>query len=273
MRSTVLRALLLPVALLAPGAVKQASATTCAASYTMTVVTAAGFSCTLGALTFSSFEDVYTATGPGASTPNPTANITVNFGEAMSGADPFGTLATGASPIYSVIASYTGGSSVGEFQSETGVVQYLVTDATAGTAITEVDAAINGVAANTATGTLNKNLCANGQFEETGTTPNGVCASGSELTAASALALSTPAGVQADGTPDWVGPFALSTIGIYDGWALTGGTTSASATADFASVENDFIETTGLSTTPEPGTLALLCGALVGLSVIRRRRK
>jgi PEP-CTERM motif len=39
------------------------------------------------------------------------------------------------------------------------------------------------------------------------------------------------------------------------------------------SVENDFAETTGLSNVPEPGTLALLGGALVGLSVIRRRRK
>jgi hypothetical protein len=273
MRRSLLKALLLPLALLASAGINQAMAATCATSYTMTAVTAAGFSCTLGALTFSNFEDIYTGTG--ASTPDPTANITVSFAEAMSGADPFGTAATVISPIYSVITGYTGGNSTGEFQSETGVVQYLVTDGAAGTAITEVDAAIDGLADNTATGSLNKNVCANGQFEESGApaAPNGVCSSGSELTAASVLSVSNPAGTEADGTPDWVGPFSLSTLGVYDAWALSGGTTTPAAIANLASVENDFIETTALSITPEPSAFVLLGSALVGLGVIRRRRK
>jgi hypothetical protein len=273
MGRTILKALMLPFALVALSGVNLASAATCAASYTLTAVTAAGFSCTVGALTFSSFEDVYTATGPAASSPAPTTDVTVSFAEATSGSDPFGTAATGSNPIYSVITTYTGGNAVVEFQSKTGVVQYLVTDATAGTAITEVDAAITGVTLNTASGALNKNVCANGQFEETATIPNGVCASGSELTAANTLALSAPAATQSDGTPDWVGPFALSTLGVYDGWSLTGGTTTPAASADVTSVENDFIETTALSTVPEPGTLGLLGCALVCLGVIRRRRK
>jgi len=197
----------------------------------------------------------------------------VSFAEATSGSDPFGTTATASSPIYSVITNYTGNNAVAEFQSKTGILQYLVTDATAGTAITEVDAAITGVALNAASGALNQNICANGQFEVTGSAPNGVCASASELTAASTLALSAPAGTQADGTPDWVGPFALSTLGVYDGWNLTGGTTTPTAAADVTSVENDFIETTGLSTVPEPGALVLVGSALAYLSVLRRRRK
>jgi hypothetical protein len=56
-----------------------------------------GFSCTLGALTFSGFEDVYTANGPGESNPDTTADITVSFAEAMGRSDPFGTAATGSS--------------------------------------------------------------------------------------------------------------------------------------------------------------------------------
>jgi hypothetical protein len=273
MKLMVPKALLLPVALLAlGGGIDQASAATCAATNTITAVTAPGFSCTLGALTFSNFEDLYTDSGAGATTP-PAGDITVNFAETTSGSDPFGTGATTISPIYSVITDYTGGNSVAESQSETGIVQYLVTDGAAGTAITEVDAAITGLAANTAAGSLNKNLCVNGQFGG-GATPNGVCSSGSEIAAASALALTTPAGRQADGTPDFSAPFSLSTMGVYDGWSLSGGTTNPAATADVTSVENDFIETTGLSTIPEPGTLVLLLGGfLVGLGMIRRRRK
>jgi hypothetical protein len=265
-----LNALLLPIALLALGSVNDASAATCNASYTMTAVTAAGFSCTLGALTFSSFAALYIASG-GAATPNETSAITVNISEATTGSDPFGTAASSSSPIYSVITNYTAGNTVGELQGLTGVVQYLVTDVTAGTAITEVDGAISGLAANSASGTLNKNICSNNQFEG-GASPYGVCPV-AETIAASGLSLTNPAGPQADGTPDFAGPFSLSTMGVYDGWTLDGGAANPSSTADVTSVENDFIETTGLSTTPEPGTFVLLGGALLGLGAIRRRKK
>jgi hypothetical protein len=59
-------------------------------------------------------------------------------------------------------------------------------------------------------------------------------------------------------------------MGVYDGWALDGGTTDPTATADVTAVENDFIE---IGVTPEPGTFVLLSGALVALGLIRRRRK
>jgi hypothetical protein len=221
-------------------------------------------------LTFSNFDALYSASG-GAATPDETSAITVDISEATSGSDPFGAAASSSSPIYSVITAYTAGNAVAEFQSESGVVQNLVTDATAGTAITEVDGAISGLAANSASGALNKDICSNNQFEG-GAAPNGICPV-SETVAASGLALSSPAATQADGTPDFAGPFSLSSLGVYDSWTLGGGSTNAASAANVTSVENDFIETTGLSTTPEPGTFVLLGGALVGLGVIRRRRK
>jgi hypothetical protein len=270
MKSTVLKALLLPIAFLALGAFSHASAATCAASYTMTAVEAGSFSCTIGDLTFSNFAALYGTSG-GATTPDPTLDVTVNFAEMTTGSDPFGTPASSSDPIYTVITDYTGDNSVVENQTLTGVVQYLVTDPAAGTAITEVDGAISGLAANTASGSLNKDICSDNQFEG-GAAPNGACPS-SVTIATSSLALTNPAAQESDGTPDFAGPFALSSLGVYDGWNLTGGSTSALAAANVTAVENDFIETTGLSTTPEPGTFVLLGGALVGFGLIRRRRK
>jgi hypothetical protein len=267
MKLTVLKALLLPIAFLALGGIDQASAATCNASYTMTAVITSGFSCTIGDLTFSNFNALYGGTG--ATAPNPASDVTVNFAEMTSGTDPFGTAASGATPIYSVIADYTGDNSVGELQSLNGVVQYMVTDTAIalGTSIIEVDGAISGLAANTASGSLNKNICST-QFEG-GIAPNGICP-GTESTVASGIPLSTPAATGADGTPSWVGPFSVSSVGVYDAFTLAGGTTNPAATANVTAVENDFIET---GVTPEPGTFVLLSGALLGLGVIRRRRK
>jgi hypothetical protein len=280
MKLTILKALLLPIALLALGGINQASAGACAAtSYSMTAVTTAGFSCTIGDFTFSNFDYVYEAgldtgctgscTSPSA--PSPTTNITVNFAEETSGSDPFGTLASVGNPIISVITDYSSGNVVNEFQNETGVVQYLVT-ATSGSKVSEVDGAITGMAStNGASGYLNNNICANNQFGG-GANPNGNCPNflANEAIVASDLGLSSPAGAQADGTPDWGGPLSLTTLGVYDGWSLDGGTTHTSATANLTSVENDFIDPS--SSTPEPGTVMLLGSALVALGLIRRKK-
>src|ERR1700684_3064496 len=115
MKLTVLNAFLLPIALLALGGVNYASGATCAASYTMAAVTAAGFNCTLGDLTFSNFDALYGTSG-GAATPDETSAITVDISEAMGGSDPFGTAASSDSPIYSVMTDYTAGNAVSEFQ-------------------------------------------------------------------------------------------------------------------------------------------------------------
>jgi hypothetical protein len=276
MKTTILKALLLPIAILALGGMNLASASGCAASYTMTAVSTPGFSCTIGDLTFSNFDYKYQAgidtgcasgcTAP--STPNPTSDITVNFAESTSGTDPFGVVATAANPIYSVITDYSAGNAVNEYQSETGVVQYLVTDS--GGPITEVDGAISGSAVNSAAGELDKDVCANNQFGG-GASPNGACPSflTNETIVASGLSLTT-AGTQADGTPDWTGSLSLTTAGVYDSWSLDGGTTKTAAAANLTSVENDFIDPS--TPTPEPGTLVMLGGALVGLGLIRRRK-
>jgi hypothetical protein len=265
MKLTVLKALLLPIAFLALGGFNQVSATTCAASYTMTAVTTPGFSCTIGDLTFSNFAAVYSASA-GVTPPDPATDVTVNFAEMTTGADPFGTVASGSSPIYAVVTDYSGDNTADELQSETGVVQYVVTDPTLGTALTEVDGAITGSALSTASGSLNKSVCSGAGFA-----PDGSCAN-SIIIATSALALTT-SGTQSDGTPDFSAPFTLSTLGVDDSWSLAGGSSNIAAAATVTAVENDFIETTGLSTTPEPGTFVLLGGALVGFGLIRRRRK
>jgi hypothetical protein len=135
MESAVFKALMLPIALLALGGVNHASASPCAAGYTMAAVTATGFSCTIGDVTFSNFNALFTPSG-GAGIPDGTTD-TISISEVFSGDDPNGTTATGGSPIYTVIVDYTAGNSVVENQTETSVVQYLVTDTSlsAGTAI------------------------------------------------------------------------------------------------------------------------------------------
>jgi hypothetical protein len=242
----------------------------------MTAVTTGSFSCTVGNLQFSNFDYSYVAgmdtgctgscTAPG--TPNPTSDITVNFAELTSGSDPAGyAVASASNPIYSVITDYSAGTAVNEFQYETGVVQYLVTDIVGGSTISEVDGAITGMAIHTAEGSLDKEICASTQFGG-GARPNGSC-SGVETPVAQ-VDLQT-LGTQADGTPDYVSSLSLSTVGVYDGWSLDGGTSNTSAHASFTSVENDFVDASG--PTPEPGTIVLLGSALVGLGLIRRRRK
>jgi hypothetical protein len=279
MKINILKALMLPIALLALGGINQASADTCTtASYTMTAVTTAGFSCTIGNLTFSNFDYMYDSghdtgcvTGcTGVTTPDPTSDITVTFAETTTGTDPFGSTATAGTPIYSVITDYSAGNTVNEYQNETGVVQYLVT-ASSGATISEVDGAITGSVADDATGTLNKNICANNQFGG-GSSPNGNCTDARDnlITATSDLAL-VGSGTQADGTPDFSGPFNLSTVGVYDGWTLDGATSMTAASATLTSVENDFVDAD--PSVPEPGTIVLFGSALVGLGLIRRRRK
>jgi hypothetical protein len=269
MKLTVLKALLLPIAFLALGGINHASASPCLASYSMTAVMAGGFNCTLGDLTFSGFNSLYLNVG--ATPPDPSSDVTVNFVEMTSGTDPLGTAASSISPIYSVITEYTGDNSVGEGQSLSGVVQYMVTDTAIapGTSIAQVDAAITGLAANSATGSLSKSLCEGSPYGGGPGAPTGVCPS-TEIIAASGLPLTSPAGPQSDSTTSFSAPFSLSSMGVYDSWTLDGGITDPTAVANVTAVENDFIE---VGVTPEPGTFVLLSGALVGLGLIRRRRK
>jgi hypothetical protein len=278
MKFTLLKALMLPLALLALGSVHNASAATCLTTYTMTAVSASSFSCTIGNLTFSNFDPSFQpgidggCTGPctPAGIPDPTANISVNFDMITSGSDPYGTGASSTNPIIEVITAYTGGTTVNEFQNESGIVQYLVT-ATGGASVTDVDGAFTGFAdtPDGASGSFNKNLCNNNQFEG-GTSPNGVCPSSltNLQTAASGLPLAST--TQSDSSSNYASINDTS-FGVEDQWFEDGGTTNSNATATITSDENDFQETLP-SGTPEPATFILVGGALVALGAIRRKK-
>jgi hypothetical protein len=282
MKYSLLKALMIPLALLALGSVHNASAATCSTTYTMTAVSASNFSCTIGNLTFSNFDYTYQAgvdTGCAGSctpagTPDPTANITVNFDMITGGSDPWGTGASGTNPIIQVITAYSGGTTVNEFQNESGIVQYLVT-ATGGASVTDVDGAFTGFAdtPDGASGSFNKNLCNNNQFEG-GTDPNGVCPSflTNEQVAASGLPLTDPSTTQSDSSSNETGLISDTSFGVEDQWAEDGGTTNSNATATITSDENDFQETLPSSGTPEPATFILVGGALVALGAIRRKK-
>jgi hypothetical protein len=248
----------------------------------MAVASQPTFSCTIGDYTFSNFDYQYLAgltTGCGGasqptcpsspSTPSPSTQITVNFDILTSGTDADGTVASVSHPIVQVITDYSGGNTVNQFQTETGMVQYFVTDNNAGDTITEVDAGLTGVANSPASGSLSKYLCAGSQFGG-GTVPNGSCVGHTEDQVTAGLALTAPAQTVGDSSKNYQ-PISLSSAGVYDGWSINGNSAGA-ATASVTAVENDFIEsvTTG---TPEPGTFVLLGGALVGLGALRRRKK
>jgi hypothetical protein len=280
MKFTLLKALMLPVALLAFGSLHNASATTCSATNTLTAVTASSFSCTIGNLTFSNFDYTYgtsidtgcTGACTQAGTPDPTADVSVNFDMMTSGSDPYGTGASSASPIIQVITAYSGGTTVSEFQSEIGIVQYLVT-VTGGATVTDVDGAFTGFAdtPDGAEGSFNKNLCNNNQFGG-GIDPNGVCPSflTNEQTASSGLPLTDPSSTQSDSSSNYA-TINDTSFGVEDQWTEDGGTTSSLGTAAITSNENDFQETIP-SGAPEPATFVLVGGALVALGAIRRKK-
>jgi PEP-CTERM motif len=276
MKSTLLKALLLPIALLALGSINHASAATCDSSYTMAAITSPSFSCSLNFLMFSNFSYVpssgLTAGCGGAGDPacppvpvlpNPIMDIAVHFDVLTSGEDEFTTLASTSSPITQLIVDYSAGNSVNEFQTEMGILRYMVTGI-GGATITEVDAGITGLATQGATGELNNDLCVGTQFGS-----DGSCVATEDI-AAEALALTFPAGQQGDGSPDWESSIMISSAGVYSEWDLSGGNTDPTSTANVTAFENDFINTAGI---PEPGTFALLGGGLVALGAFRRRKK
>jgi len=282
MKSMILKAFLLPLALLALGSLNHASAATCAASYTLNQVAQSGFSCTTadGNLTFSNFNFVFqggSTTGCPTSScapvvPDPNLDVTVDFAQVSSGSsDTFGSTASAANPIYTVITDYTDHATANEFQTEEGIVQYLVTDNTLNQTVTQVDAAVTGDAMSGADGTFTKNLCNTTQFGG-GADPNGICHPGSDLQNAADISLGASS-TQSDSTSLEWGSISDASLGVNDTWNLTGNNTNAAATATITSDENDFILTSTSSSTPEPGTFILLGGALVGIGALRRRKK
>ena len=124
-----------------------------------------------------------------------------------------------------------------------------------------------GLASAGATGEMNTNLCEGAQFGG-GAVSNGLCIGHGKNAAAQALALTNPAGQQADGTPDF------QPIGFRQRVCMTNGIYRAepdpTSVANMTAIENDFINTSGA---PEPATFAMLGGGLVALGALRRRKK
>lgn len=247
-------------------------------------------SCTIGDLTFSNFYSLFASgvvPGSGASAPSvpdPATDVALSFTEITDGSsDTFGTVGTPVRPIYQVITSYLANSTVDQYQLESSFVQFLVTDTAGFSLIEEVDDAIAGTLTPPAGITLtDKSLCAGGPFNLTnGTQPSSVCSTGAANTyeavdeAVGGLAV-TLAGVSADSSLNYVaqnhgalaGTYAggLMEMGVYDQVDLNGGAISG-GNATLLAVENDFI------VGPEPRSIILLSGALIGLFALGRLKK
>jgi len=283
-----------PLAFLAFGAVS-ASAAVCGVS-SLAALQLAG-SCTQGDLTFSNFTGAYTAgvvVGAPLGTvapaePNPNLVI-LTFTTLTDGAttDPWGTVGSPSAPLTTVVTDYSGtNNSVDEYQTQDFKVGYTVTDTVSGAIIDEVDDNINGSAINDATAIFTeKAVCAGGSFASSGGTPEDTGCPGHgnvyEAVDPSGTSLSGLGDSGADSTSDfsdnapfYQGPGSSGTavVGVYDEAQLNGNDTNGAAFGQITQVENDFLEELPATGTPEPGTFVLLGGALVGLGVVRRRKK
>jgi PEP-CTERM motif len=278
-----------------------ASATTCASisGQTLNTLVSDG-GCTMGDLTFSNFFFNYTSgVNTGApngvvspTDPNPSTNVTLMFAEIANGVteDPWGTVGSSSAPLYEVITNYaTGSDSVNEYQNEHYFVSYEVTDSITGAAIDQVDDNVTGSAINGAQAALtNKSVCIGGVFAQSGGIPSSSCTQGLRNTyqavdlGGGGTTLSGSPASGADSTSDFPGanaPFlqgpgttGSNNIGVYDQADMNGGNSSVIANSSVTSVENDFEEQLPPGGTPEPSTIILLGGALVGLGVIRRKK-
>jgi PEP-CTERM motif len=129
-----------------------------------------------------------------------------------------------------------------------------------------------------------KDACLGAAFDSSGTLPTDTCSTGTDQVAVinkktsftstgNALTPSTVSGniTFLPNDPN------QTTVGAFDEFKINGGSNADAGSATTASVtgmSNTFFETdTTPSGTPEPGTMLLMGGALVGLSSITRRKK
>ena len=250
--------------------------------------------CSIGDLTFSDFVFQFTPSvvpGEGASspaTPNAGSDVTLDFAEITDGVtpDPFGTVGSTSNPVYQVIFNFSGGNSVSSWQSEQYILQYLVTDSNSGTQITEVDDNIAGGASVEfgSTGSLTyKSLCDGGAFNSNGDAPTGTCSTGAANVYPAVAPnggtqfLTNPDPGEADSSIDYNSPdqkfggsIGSANFGVYDQADLNAGSSSYAA-ANLTQIENDFVESSVSSATPEPGggfALVACCSAFL----LKKRR-
>jgi hypothetical protein len=305
MKLTLLSKLLLPVGLLAFGAISAyAAPVDCS---TITTIQGAidangGGGCTVGNLTFSNFMAAPLVNG------NVTAGETLNlsnvaFSITTDGSGDYSVIAdfscntfantgqgisgcTASSPEFAVQDSATGG------QVENLGLTYLVTENLANTTITYIDGlaqlGINTQGGNTqdANGSFTKTACAGGAFSDS----TGAGCTGNTTTVQSSTwnepnngqnadptlygSQSQQSGYAAVGDGSFPLPAGQTTFGVSDQTFIYSGDDSVLNTQFNAAVgfiENDFTETTS-GGAPEPATFVLLGGALVGLGVIRRKK-
>jgi len=287
MKLTTLRTLLLPVSLLALGAVSASAApVNCNTITTLAQAIATDFNATPGCIDanilFSNFSFDFTSgtsnSGPNPQTPSATQ---VAFHITDDGLGDYSIITdfTNSVPKFAVTANNTMA-----FE-----LQYKATELKASTTITDVAGSANeGIRTNSPSpsGRFIKTECANGVYSDTGgsnPSPLDSCS-----TTESSVQNSTWNQSQANaGDPTIIANQSnqahdidttsqhLLSVGIYDNARLNGGSTdvpSGGYQAAVGTIENDLTETTTVSGTPEPGTFLLLGGALVGLGVIRRRK-
>jgi len=291
MKLTTLHKLLLPVGLLALGAVSASAApVNCNTITTLAQAIATDFNATPGCIDanilFSNFSFDFTSgtsNQNGAAPQTPAANQ-VAFHITDDGLGDYAIITdfTNSVPKFAVTANNTM-----SFE-----LQYKATELKANTTITDIAGSANeGIRTNTSSpfGQFLKTECQNGSYADTGG------ANPSPLGGSGGLGCATSSTVQNSfwnqsqanpGDPTILANQSnqahdinttaqhLTSSGIYDKANLNGGSNdvpSGGYQAAVSTVENDLTETT-VSGTPEPGTFLLLGGALVGLGVIRRRK-
>lgn len=282
MTNTLLRRLVLPSLLIGFAAANASAANVCvnetlAALISQTATTPCSFQDKL----FSNFVFLFSGSTSNGAVPLPLVPSTSNVNVVFSN----GAIDSNGIPAsVSIQFQFTTNNTVAQSQSMDLQVQYKVAIAGSTNAtITSIGG--NGTGAFDSTNNSNptpldsyKDSCLGGVFNVTKATnrPQDLCASGTQTTVYNTTSFAGGTGLTNPNTQGGSINFSgQPSAGIFDEFLVDGGGgTSPTANAEVIQFTNTFFQTdTTPSGTPEPGTLALMGGALVGLSAFLRRKK